>query len=308
MISIPMITMILLATLTLVVVGIGVLVHEQDRRRSLAFVVGQDRSSGFNRFRRNLERRILRTGWGPKLRWQLNNADLTWPIADTVIIATLVAAAAAYASFVIGGPILMVIVMLLLLWGARIWFKRREEARFTRFIDQLPDLARLLANAASAGLSLRAALSVAAQETIEPTKTELNRVNEELALGSSLDDALSRMGERLPSRELAVLVNVLVIQSRAGGKIVTALQGITEALEIRRDLRREVATLIAGSKATVTAVSLLGAGMVFLVHTSVEGGLRAVLSNPFGIAIFIFSLALYLIGIFLVTRVTKVEV
>lgn len=308
MISIPMITMILLATLTLVVVGIGVLVHEQDRRRSLAFVVGQDRSSGFNRFRRNLERRILKTGAGRRLRWQLNNADLTWPIADTVIIATLVALAAAYASFVIGGPILMVIVLALLLWGARIWFKRREEARFTRFIDQLPDLARLLANAASAGLSLRAALSVAAQETIEPTKSELNRVNEELALGSSLDDALSRMGERLPSRELAVLVNVLVIQSRAGGKIVTALQGITEALEIRRDLRREVATLIAGSKATVTAVSLLGAGMVFLVHTSVEGGLRAVLSNPFGIAIFVFSLALYLIGIFLVTRVTKVEV
>ncbi|WP_109510117.1 type II secretion system F family protein [Nocardioides speluncae] len=308
MVSIPIITMILLATLTLVVVGIGVLVQEQDRRRSLAFVVGQDRSSSFNRFRRNLERRILRTGWGRRLRWQLNNADVTWPIADTVIGAFLVACAGAYASYVIGGPVLTIIVMALLLWGARMWFKRREEARFARFIDQLPDLARLLANAASAGLSLRAALSVAAQETIEPTKSELNRVNEELALGSSLDDALSRMGDRLPSRELAVLVNVLVIQSRAGGKIVTALQGITEALEIRRDLRREVATLIAGSKATVAAVSLLGAGMVFLVHSSVEGGLRAVLSNPFGIGIFVFSLALYLLGIVMVRRAIKVEV
>jgi tight adherence protein B len=116
------------------------------------------------------------------------------------------------------------------------------------------------------------------------------------------------MGRRLPSRELAVLVNVLVIQARAGGRIVTALRGITEALETRRDLRREVATLIAGSKATVYAVSLLGAGMVLLVHNSVDGGLRALLANPIGLVIFVVSLSMFIVGMLLIRRASRVEV
>jgi tight adherence protein B len=306
--SISVIVLVLLATLTFVVVGVGVLVGERARRATLTFSVSQGRTSRLRRLRARLEKTLLRTRRGQRLRWTLDNANLSWPLADTVVAGTFVVLVVAWASFNIGGPVFALIVVGLLVLGARAWFKRREEARFAKFIDQLPDLARLLANAADAGLSLRAAIGVAAQESVEPTRAELARVTEELSLGSSLEDALDRMSQRLPSRELAVLVNVLIIQARAGGRIVTALRGITEALETRRDLRREVATLIAGSKATVYAVSLLGAGMVLLVHNSVDGGLRTLLANPIGLAIFVVSLAMFVFGMFLIRRAARVEV
>ena len=306
--GISVIVLVLLATLTFVVVGVGVLVGERSRRASLAFSITQGRTSRFQRVRARLEKALLRTRVGRRLRKALDNADLGWPVADTVVTALLVLLVAGWATFKIGGPFFAAIMVSLLLLGARAWFRRREEARFAKFIDQLPDLARLLANAADAGLSLRAGIAVAAQETVEPTRAELARVTEEMALGSSLEDALERMGRRLPSRELAVLVNVLIIQARAGGRIVTALRGITDALETRRNLRREVATLIAGSKATVYAVSLLGAGMVLLVHSSVDGGLRALLANPIGLAIFVVSLALFSVGMVLIRRAARVEV
>lgn len=306
--SVTLIVLLLLATLTLLVVGAGVLAGEQRRQASLVFAVVQGRRSRFKRLREALERRLLRTTAGRRLRWSLDNADVRWLVADTVVASVVLVLLTSWVTFGIGGPVLAVLAVVGLLLGARSWFRRREEVRMAKFIDQLPDLSRLLANAANAGLSLRAALSVAAQESVEPTKRELERVVEELSLGSSLDDALERMGDRLPSRELAVLVNVLVIQARAGGRIVTALQGITEALEIRRDLRREVATLIAGSKATVLAVSFLGAMMVFLVHHTVNGGLRALLANPIGLVIFIVSLGLFTFGIVMIRRVSKVEV
>lgn len=306
--SVPLIILLLLATLTLVVVGAGVLVGEQGRQASLVLAVVQDRDSRFKRLRAGLESRVLRNPSGRRLRWSLDNADLRWPVVDTLVGSLAAILLVSWIGFSIGGPVFTVVVVAGVLLGARSWFRRREEIRLAKFIDQLPDLARLLANAANAGLSLRAALSVAAQESVEPTKGELKRVVEELSLGSSMDDALERMGERLPSRELAVLVNVLVIQARAGGRIVTALRGITEALEIRRDLTREVATLIAGSKATVWAVSFLGAMMVLLVHNAVKGGLRALLANPIGAIIFVVSLGLFLFGIVLIRRVSKVEV
>ena len=90
----------------------------------------------------------------------------------------------------------------------------------------------------------------------------------------------------MPSREVQVLVNVLAIQVRAGGRVVTALRGITDALETRREVRREVNTLLAGTKATVVAVAGLGALMLLLVNTFSEGGLRTVLENPIGIVLF----------------------
>lgn len=306
--SISVIVLLLLATLTFVVVGVGVLVKERDRRRSLAFVVDRHNEAPLERLRRTVERRVVRTRAGANLRQKLHNADITLPVADAVLVGVAGFGIILFVSFGIGGPILSIVCGLLAMQGVRLWFRRREERRFTQFIDQLPDLARLLANATSAGLSLRAGLAVAAQETAEPTKGELEKVNKELALGASLEDSLERMGDRLPSRELAVLVNVLVIQSRAGGRIVTALQGITEALEVRRDVRREVATLISGSKATVMAVSVMGAGMVLLVHSTVEGGLRALLENPIGLGIFLVSLALFIVGTVLVRRVVNVEV
>lgn len=305
---ISIIVLLLLGTLTFVVVGLAGLVREQARQQSFSMLANFDRQAWLTRVRRVTERRLLRTRMGRRLRWQLDNADLTVHVADTFLVGVAVMILAGIVSFNIGGPVFMLLVLGLLLAGARAWFRRREEQRRAKFVEQLPELARLLANATSAGLSLRASLSVAAQESIEPVKGELTRVNDELALGANIEGTLERMADRLPSRELGVLVNVLVIQARAGGRIVTALQGITEALEIRRDLRREVNTLVAGSKATAFAVAMLAALMVFLVHNSIEGGLRTLLANPIGLILFLVSLGLFTFGMVLIRRVTKVDI
>ncbi len=306
--QIPVIVVLLLGTLVFVVVGLAGLVRERARQHSFSLLANADRQPWLTRLRRGTERRILRTGAGRRLRWQLDNADLAVPIADVVVLSSVTTVVVAVVTFNVGGPVFMLLAVGLLGFGARAWFRRREEQRRTRFIEQLPELARLLANATSAGLSLRASLGVAAQESLEPVKGELARVNDELALGASIEGTLERMVARLPSRELGVLVNVLVIQSRAGGRIVTALQGITEALETRRDLRREVNTLLAGSKATALAVAMLGGLMVFLVHSSVDGGLRALLANPVGLVIFLLSVGLFTVGMLMIRRVSRVDV
>lgn len=46
----------------------------------------------------------------------------------------------------------------------------------------------------------------------------------------------------MPSRELNVLVRTIVIQAKAGGALVSALQDIAIALEDRKQLHREVHT------------------------------------------------------------------
>ena len=83
---------------------------------------------------------------------------------------------------------------------------------------------------------------MAAKELDDPAASEMASVVQEMRLGQPLDRALERLQERLPSREVAVLMTTIVIQQRAGGDTVRALQELGGTLEARKDLIREIRT------------------------------------------------------------------
>ena len=113
----------------------------------------------------------------------------------------------------------------------------------------------MLANGASAGLSLPAAVQLAARELPEPAAAEMRSVVEQLRVGQPVEDALESLRERLPSRELGVLMTTLVIQQRAGGDTVRALNELSGTLEARKDLLREIRTLLSGAVYTSYVVA-----------------------------------------------------
>ena len=131
------------------------------------------------------------------------------------------------------------------LWAANAFLNWQRSSRTEEFINQLPELSRILANATQAGLALRTALGMAAEELEAPGRrgTAPGSPNQ-LALGRSIDDALGELAERLPSRELVVLVTTLVLSNRAGGTVVGSLRNLTETLEERKETRREVRTML----------------------------------------------------------------
>lgn len=53
-------------------------------------------------------------------------------------------------------------------WSAVVFLNWQRQKRIEAFIGQLPDVARLLANATAAGLALRTALAMAAEELEAP--------------------------------------------------------------------------------------------------------------------------------------------
>lgn len=130
---------------------------------------------------------------------------------------------------------------------------------------------------------------------------------EQMQLGQSLDMALERLRERMPSRELGVLVGTLVIQQRSGGDVVSALESMSTTLEQRKDLLREVRTLMSGTVFTAYVVALMGIGAVFLLNALSPGALDRLLGSPLGIAVFVVAGVLYAIGLTLVRQVTRLD-
>jgi tight adherence protein B len=306
--TITAIVLLCLGTGATFVLGVALFAAESDRRRVIYASDLDEQSTAVGRLASWTERQTLRTSTGRRLRRTLDRADVGWTVGTVVLALVVVMVLAWLIAESLGGPVLGVLALVGVVLGLRALLRSRIEKRRQKFVDQLPELARLLANATQAGLALRAALGVAAQESVEPVKSELEQVNRELVVGADLDEVLGRLADRMPSREVQVLVNVLAIQVRAGGRVVTALRGITDALETRREVRREVNTLLAGTKATVVAVAGLGVLMLLLVNTFSEGGLRTVLENPIGIVLFAVCGVVFGFGLLLVRRFGTVDV
>ncbi|MEV0557688.1 type II secretion system F family protein [Streptomyces sp. NPDC050597] len=255
-----------------------------------------------------VDRRLRRTRLGRtiQLRLSATGLDLTagefFTYVAAVVVGLWLTAAAALAPFF--GPI----AGLAGVWSAAIFLNWQRQKRIEAFINQLPDVARLLANAAAAGLALRTALAMAAEELEAPAGEELARVADQLTLGRSVDDALGELAERLPSRELVVLVTTLVLSNKAGGSVVNSLRNLTQTLEDRKETRREVRTMLSEVNATAFTVPLLGVGSLLLINSSNEGALAKVTGSPLGQTLVLIAMGLYTIGFFVIRRLGKIEV
>ncbi|MFD8369579.1 type II secretion system F family protein [Streptomyces sp. NPDC059688] len=301
------------ALLTCVLAVAGVHAYASGRAQRAALVdrlalTGPDAGTGRTRRFRDLDRRLRRTRFGRRLELRLaaTGLDVTPGEFFVYMLATVAAlwliGQAALAPFF--GPI----AGLLGIWAAVQFLNWQRQKRIERFINQLPELARILANATQAGLALRTAIGMAAEELEAPAGEELAKVDDQLAIGHSLDDALGELADRLPSRELVVLVTTLVLSNRAGGQVVSALRNLTETLEERKETRREIRTQLSQVTMTSYAVPVLGIGALFLMNGVKDGALERMTGSPVGQACVIIAFAMYAVGFVLIRRLSRIDV
>ncbi|MDI3419540.1 type II secretion system F family protein [Streptomyces luteolus] len=254
-----------------------------------------DRRLRGTRVGRRIQRKLAATGLdvtpGEFFVYLLAGAIALWLIAGALLAPFFgpIAAAAAVA-------------------GANAFLNWQHQKRIEAFINQLPDLARLLANGTSAGLALRTSLAMAAEELEAPAGEELTVVSNQLSVGRSIDDALGELAERLPSRELSVLVTTLILSNKAGGTIVDSLRNLTQTLEERKETRREVRTMLSEVNATAFTIPCLGIGAMLMLNAMNDGALAKVTGSPLGQILILLALGLYAAGFVVIRRLGKIEV
>ncbi|MFI0351597.1 type II secretion system F family protein [Actinomadura sp. 9N407] len=189
-----------------------------------------------------------------------------------------------------------------------LYLRHQEDRRREEFVSQLPELARVLGNAAAAGLSIRTAIEMAADELDEPARTELTRTSEGLRLGQGFDEAMVELRHRLPSRELAVLVSTLVVSARSGGSLITALRNISTTLEERKETRREVRTILGQSVVAGWAIGGLGLMLLLGIAAFQPATLDRMTSSLGGQFVLVAVLALFSTALLLIRRMTRIDV
>ncbi|MGW3625757.1 type II secretion system F family protein [Streptomyces sp. NPDC000880] len=310
--NLPLLTMgVTLLGCVLAVVGVHVYSSGQAQRQALLerMQTGQIAIEGGRRRRfRTVDRRLRRTRLGKRIERQISATGLDVTPGEYFVYVVGALLALYFIAGSVFAPFFGIIAAVIGVWGAGGFLNWQRQKRTEAFINQLPELTRVLANATQAGLALRTAISMAVDELDDPAREELRRVADQLTIGRSLDDALNDLVERLPSRELTVLVSTLILSNRAGGTIVSSLRNLTQTLEERKETRREVTTLLSQVKVTAVAVPVLGVGFLLLIDGMRSGALDDMTSALVGRLAVIVSVALYALGFFLINRLTRVRI
>ncbi len=297
------------ATALLVLLGLRQFWLEASAQAALARKVNPRLVEDMTLARRSrVDRLLLRTRYGPWLQEAISL--LGWNIRPRHLV-LIILALCLTVSVLLGvtlswllAPVGVVVALML----ARARVRKLRDKHTEDFIAQMPELARTLSNAASAGLSIRTAVALAADELAEPAHSELKTVSDEIALGVPLDTALSNLENRLPSRELGILVSSLVVGARSGGGLVSALRDIAETLDTRKEVRREIRTLYTQTVATAYAVLGVSGLAVFLLEGINPGTVDKMITSPIGQVAIVFAVLVYSGCIWAVRKMTRVDI
>ena len=184
----------------------------------------------------------------------------------------------------------------------------RIDRRSASFTNQLGDCLTMVANALRAGFSFLQAMDMISKEMEPPISEEFQHVMRDIALGASIDRALNDMDKRVGSPDFSLVVTAVLIQQQVGGDLAHILDTISETIQDRIRMRREVKTLTTQGRMSGWILVLTPIGLALFMSSSNPNYLDPLLNHPIGQMILGATVVSEIIGAIVINRIVDIEV
>jgi len=154
----------------------------------------------------------------------------------------------------LGGDMLWVALPIIWVLLSRALFKMMAGRRRGRLYAQFPDCLTMIVRSVRAGVPLTEAIRIVSREIAEPSASEFGRVAGDLAIGTSISDALKAMADRNDITEFRFFATALTLQSQTGGRLGETLDNLANIVRKRMALKSRARAL--ASEARTTAMIL----------------------------------------------------
>ncbi len=207
-----------------------------------------------------------------------------------------------------GSPIGLLLFLAIGAIGPWLYLSIKRSRRLKAFDANLADTLQLMSGSLSAGLSLAQSMDTIVREGTEPITSEFKRVIVESRLGVPLEDALDGVSERMQSKDFKWVVMAIRIQREVGGNLAELLNTVASTLREREYLRRHVQALSAEGR--LSCWILGGLPPVFFLYLTVSqpSYVKPLYTEPIGWAMLVTTAVLLSVGIFWMSKVSKVDV
>ncbi len=137
--------------------------------------------------------------------------------------------------------------------------------RIKKFTEEFPNATDVIVRGIKSGLPVHDCLKVIGRESPEPLAAEFRQVVEAASMGMSLDEALEKMYERMPTSEVRFFSIVLSIQSKSGGNLAEALGNLSAVLRARKLMVEKIKAMSGEAVASAWIIGVLPPGVMAMV-------------------------------------------
>ncbi len=272
--------------------GAANLVH-QERRGSLAFL------GDF----------VSWLGVVNRLQIVIQQANLSYRAADVVALSVGISVVA-WLVLTLFIPMQALRILFALAIGALpiLFIMRKRASRLGKFEDQLPDAIDLFTRTMRAGHNIHSGLETIAEETSDPIRMEFRKVTEELALGSAIEAALHKMGDRIPIIDLKFFITGLILQRQTGANMVAVLENLSALIRERLNMARKLKAHTASQRFSAGLLCALPVvvGLGFWIQKPEYT--RLLWTDPLGTKFFTYAICSEIVGILVIRKLANVKV
>jgi tight adherence protein B len=142
---------------------------------------------------------------------------------------------------------------------------RRRRKKFT---NEFANAIDVIVRSVKSGLPTNEALRIVARESPNPVGSEFNILVESLKVGVTLEQALKRMYDSMPTAEVGFFSIVMTIQSKSGGNLSEALSNLAGVLRDRKRLQGKIKAMSSEAKASAMIIGSLPPGVMGIVYVT----------------------------------------
>jgi tight adherence protein B len=190
----------------------------------------------------------------------------------------------------------------------KMWISKKISARMKSFNEGLPDMISTVIGSLRSGYSFTQALKTVVEECESPIREEIALMLKEQSYGMSMEDALNNLSKRMPSGDLDLLIQSVLIQRQVGGNLAGVLETIALTIRERNKIERMVQTLTAQGRISGRVVGGLPIALGLALYGIDPGYMTVLFTHKIGIILISAGAISGLIGFILINKLTKIEV
>jgi tight adherence protein B len=205
----------------------------------------------------------------PTMRRRLEQAGFpkTSPRSFWMICGIIAAMAASLAIATHQQPLVIALAVFVVGLGLPRWvlgfLTNRRKKKFTENFAPAIDV---IVRSVRSGLPTNEALRIVAREAPNPVGAEFHNLVESTRVGVTMDQALKRMMESMPTPEVGFFAIVMTIQGKSGGNLSEALGNLASVLRDRKRLQGKIKAMSSEAKASAGIIGSLPPAVMGLVY------------------------------------------
>lgn len=189
-------------------------------------------------------------------------------------------------------------------WAIGFMAKRRMK----KFTEEFANAVDVIIRGIKSGLPVHDCLKIIGRESPAPLGPLFQRLVENVGMGLTLEQALEKMYESMPTPELRFFTIVVGIQQKTGGNLAEALTNLTVVLRARKMMREKIKALSSEATASAGIIGALPPGVMTIVMVTTPAYMSLMFTDPRGHLMLLGSAMWMGTGIFVMKKMISFKI